>query len=158
VLEPSLSALGLSTAQGPPDRSVDAAQQHQLLLRSWVTDAASTVMERFARGLHHEAAVVVDDQGRRWKGLDVQGPDARSSVCAAPAAVAAALLGGAAGLDHVVVVRHPRATPGPDDAYAVVPPCDRCLDLLVDVAPDLQVVLPGHDALRTQPVESLREG
>jgi len=103
-------------------------RDHQLIA------AARDVLERNYQPVRHTVgAAVLGGSGRIYTGVNVEacgyGP------CAEPIAVGAAFSSGEQEIEAIVAVCKR------GDAYPVVSPCGNCRQLLVDYAPDADVIL-----------------
>ena len=98
-------------------------------------EAATEVIRRNHReGRHSVGAAVRCASGKVYVGVDVE--TTAYGPCAEPVAIGAAVSHGER--DFVSIV----AVDGGDPAFAVLPPCGNCRQLLVDYAPDATVILP----------------
>lgn len=94
-------------------------------------------------GAHIVAAGVQTATGDVYDGVSLPASIGRASMCAEPVAVGAAVADGNrhGDLRTCVAVSYPLPHHDADDPR-VVPPCGPCRELLVDVDPDLRVVVP----------------
>jgi cytidine deaminase len=148
---------GKSRASGPkklekrkPARAVQLAP----LDRALVASASRLIARRYQPGRHHIAAAVRTKSGKVYLGLHLDTYVGRASVCAEASAVARALTAGADPIVCTVSVRHPRPTE-PDRRLQVVSPCGICREMLMDFAPQADVILQADGALKRLPIAAL---
>jgi cytidine deaminase len=86
--------------------------------------------------------------GRVFVAVNLDATVGRAAVCAEAVALGAAVMAGET-VELVAAVRHPR--PHEAGAPMLVAPCGLCRELLLDHAPEADVLLPGQGrvALRT---------
>jgi cytidine deaminase len=111
-----------------------------------LADTASRVVRSLpASDVHTVAAAAMDINGNTHIGVNVfhftGGP------CAELVAVGAAAAAGAAPLMTIVAVG--------DDDRGVIPPCGRCRQILLDLHPNIYVIVPTDDGPASQPVREL---
>lgn len=95
---------------------------------------------------HTVAALVRARDGRTVPGVNVY--HFTGGPCAELVALGAAVAAGVAELDTIVAVG--------DAGRGVLPPCGRCRQVLLDLHPDIRVIVPaGEGLLRTVPVTEL---
>jgi cytidine deaminase len=104
-------------------------------------EAARAVIAQHHKPFWHTvAAALRDDTGQIWTGLHLGTTVGRLQICAEPIALGQAILHSAGRITTAVAVRHPK----PDEEIrdiAVVSPCGACRELLVDYAPDCEVIV-----------------
>ena len=111
-----------------------------------LTDAASGVVRSLpASDAHTAAAAVMDLDGNIFTGVNVF--HLTGEVCAELVAVGAAAASGAAPLITIVAVG--------DADRGVIPPCGRCRQVLLDLCPDIYVIMPTGSGLESRPVREL---
>ena len=154
---PGLTASDLLAAEQCAGDAPDAFDR-MILLRRYRELAGEAVTAAFVPKLHHAGAVVADVTGRHWLGLSLE--TAQGTVgCAEGVAISAALLGGARDLAFLAIARHPsvdRAGAG-SPTYALLEPCERCREVLSDVAPAACVIVERGRGLEAVPVASSPE-
>ncbi|MEV0577090.1 hypothetical protein [Streptomyces sp. NPDC050392] len=111
-----------------------------------VAQAFETISRRYVEGRHQIAAALVDANGVVHRGLHLDAMVGRAAVCAEAGALSAARLLTSAPLVMVAAVRYPK--PSEKTGARIVPPCGLCREMLLDHAPDLQVVVPADGAVR----------
>lgn len=126
---------------GPKDRALIAA-------------ASRLIERRYAPGRHHIAAAAQTKSGKIYLGLHLDTYVGRASVCAEAVAVGRALAAGKDPIVRVVSVRHPRPTEA-SQALAVVSPCGVCRELLMDFAPQSEVILRQNGRLSRAAIADL---
>jgi cytidine deaminase len=115
---------------------IDAADQ------DLIAAATAELLRHYRPFWHTVAAAVRSRDGRIWTGIHLGATVGRMSVCAEPIAYGRALIDGDGTAMSIVAVRHPK--PEEDGgAIEIVSPCGACRELLMDHAPDCQVILPG---------------
>ena len=115
-----------------------------------LADAAAEALRRSRRAWRHTVcAAVLDQNGGVWLGIDLV--SRMSSVCAEPAAIAAAQLDGAAELVSIAAVCH---TPDLEEVV-VIAPCGACRERIWRHAPNARVLLPAHPQPVAVPIEDL---
>ena len=107
---------------------------------------ASSIVDDNTDGLIHTVGSAVrDDQGRLHGGINLY--HFNGGPCAELVALGTARANGARGLVSIVAVG--------DGGRGVIPPCGRDRQILLDYHPDIRVILPTPDGVRSVPVESL---
>jgi cytidine deaminase len=113
------------------------------------------VLDRHYRPFWHTiGAAIRGADGRIWTGLHLGATVGRLSICAEAVALGRAILEGDGTVATAVAVRHPKPEEH-DRELAVVPPCGACREMLLDHAPDAQVILPGPNGPVKRPVREL---
>jgi cytidine deaminase len=107
-----------------------------------VDDATSLIASRFVNGRHHIGAAILDADGNVFFGLHMEAMVGRAAMCAEPVALANAQMAGAARLELLVAIRHPKPTEG--GRHEIVSPCGICREILLDYAPDIDVIVPAN--------------
>ncbi len=111
-----------------------------------IEKAGAELELRFQPGRHH-VAVALHANNKIYTSvhLDTKGFD----VCAEPIAIHNALNDGLDFEQMVAVIKK-------DSAYEVVSPCGNCRQLLLDFAPEVNVIIKGRDELViTKPINLL---
>lgn len=105
-------------------------------------EAAEAVLRKHYRPFWHMVAAALRCRdGRIFTGLHLGATVGRLSVCAEAVALGRAVLEGDGSILTVVAVRHPKPDEH-DRRLAVVSPCGACREMVVDYAPDAQVIMP----------------
>jgi cytidine deaminase len=139
----------LTREPGPPGSLPVSPEDLELV------EAARDVLRRHYRPFWHTvAAALRSADGHIWTGIHLGATVGRLSVCAEPIALGRALLEGDGTADTIVALRHPKPEESVRD-IAVVPPCGACRELLLDMAPDALVIVPGPGGLVKRPVRLL---
>ncbi len=110
----------------------------------------------FFDGAHIVAASVRTSNGDYYDGVSLPASIGRASTCAEPGAVSAAIADGHAhdDIEACVAVAYP--LPAHDaDEQRPIPPCGDCRELLADYNPDMRVVVPVEDEVRTVRADDL---
>ena len=100
---------------------------------------------------HRVSAAIRCRDGRIFTGIHLGASVGRLSICAEPIALGRAILEGDGSIVTSVAVRHPKADEA-DQSMAVVPPCGACRDLVMDHAPEANVLLRGPSGLIKLPM------
>lgn len=117
--------------------------------------AAHEVLARHYKPFWHTVAAAVRGQdGRIWTGLHIGATVGRLSVCAEAVAFGRALLEGDGTIATAVAVRHPKPEEL-DRELAVVPPCGACREMILDHAPEAQVIVKEAGMLTKRPIRLL---
>ena len=119
-----------------------------------IAAANAVLAARYKPFWHTVAAAIRSADGRVWTGVHLGTTVGRLSVCAEPIALGRAILEGDGTVATMVAVRHPK----PDETdreLAVVSPCGACRDLILDHAPDANVLLRGPDGLIKLPMRAM---
>ncbi|WP_332455266.1 cytidine deaminase [Granulibacter bethesdensis] len=120
-----------------------------------LVEVARAVMRQHYRPLWHTvAAALRDANGRIWTGLHLGATVGRLQICAEAIALGRAKLEGAADIETVVAVRHPKQDE-PDQDIAVVSPCGACREMFADFAPSTMVIVTGEQGLIKVPLALL---
>jgi len=98
-------------------------------------------------GAHMVGAAVRAADGRTFTGVSLPSNVGRTSMCAEPVALGAAIGAGVCDFEAIAAVRHP--LPEESREFEVVPPCGACRELIADYGPDVAVVVPHDGELRT---------
>jgi cytidine deaminase len=123
------------TADGAFARLLSAEDQ------ALVAAAAGAVRARYRYGRHTVGAALRAASGRVFVAVNLDATVGRAAVCAEAVALGEAVMAGET-VEVVVAMRHPRADePGEP---ALVPPCGLCRELLLDYAPEAEVIMPGQ--------------
>ncbi len=111
-----------------------------------VEKAEEVLKLKFQLGRHHVAvALYANSKIYTSVHLDTKGFD----VCAEPIAIHDALKDGSNINQMVAVIKN-------GSAYEVVSPCDNCRQLLLDLVPEVNVIIKGEDELLLmKPIELL---
>ncbi len=132
----------------PEDGSLGAFD-HELIA------AANAVLERHYRPFWHMVAAAIRSRdGRIWTGVHIGTTVGRLAVCAEAVAFGRAVLEGDGTIETAVAVRHPK----PDELdreLAVVSPCGACREMIMDHAPEAQVILKDAMKLIKLPIRTL---
>lgn len=122
-----------------------AAEGFQGLLapadRALVAAAADAVRARYRYGRHTVGAALRATSGRIFVAVNLDTTVGRAAICAEAVALGEAVMAGEA-ITLVAAVRHPR--PDEPGGPSLVPPCGLCRELLLDHAPDAEVLVPGQ--------------
>lgn len=118
-----------------------------------VAQAFGTISRRYVEGRHQIAAALIDANGVVHHGLHLDAMVGRAAVCAEAGALSSARLITHAPLVMVAAVRYPK--PSETTGARIVPPCGLCREMLLDHAPDLQVVVPADGTVRILPLSQL---
>jgi len=102
--------------------------------RELIEAAREVIRRNYREDRHTVGAAVRTPSGKVYVGVDV-GTTAYGP-CAEPVAIGAAVSQGEREFVSIVAVS------GGDPAFPVLAPCGNCRQLLVDYAPDAQVILP----------------
>lgn len=122
---------------------------------AYVLDAATSEIERSYRVERHQiAASLLDESGRLYTGIHIEALIGRASVCAESVALGNAVMAAAAPLVLAVAVRHPKPTEHAR-GIEVVPPCGICRELLLDYAPEIDVIVPSGITVERRPLRTL---
>src|SRR3954468_3824549 len=109
-------------------RDVENNRQYTALI-----DAASKVLRKNFHPVRHTVgAAVLCDSGNIYTGINVE--SSGHGVCAEPIAIGAALSNGQRGIIAVVAV----CDRGGD--FAILSPCGNCRQMMLDYAPDADVI------------------
>jgi cytidine deaminase len=122
------------TADGGFSRLLSAEDQ------ALVAAAAEAVRARYRYGRHSVGAALRGTSGRVFVAVNLDATVGRAAICAEAVALGEAVMAGET-VEVVVAVRHPR--PDEPGEPAVVSPCGLCRELLLDYAPESEVVVPG---------------
>ncbi len=109
--------------------------------RALVTAAEDAVRQRYRYGRHSVGAALRGTSGRVFAAVNLDATVGRAAICAEAIALGEAVMAGET-VTLVAAVRHPR----PDEAGgpALVSPCGLCRELLLDYAPEAEVLVPGQ--------------
>ncbi|WP_320065404.1 cytidine deaminase [Micromonospora sp. RTGN7] len=114
-----------------------------------LVQAATAVAKLRCRSVNHTvAAAARTADGRVFSGVNVHHPT--GGPCAEIVTIGTAATQGAGELETIVVVG--------DRGRSVIPPCDRCRQVLLDYFPSIRVIVGPTDALRAVPVAELPAG
>ena len=114
-------------------------------------DAATAVLrENYHAVRHSVGAAVLCASGRIYTGVNVE--SSGYGVCAEPVALGAALTNGERSILAAVAVCKR------DGGYAVLSPCGNCRQLLLDYAPEADVIYMEAGALASAKVKTLLPG
>ncbi len=91
------------------------------------------------------AAVMCAD-GRIFEGCNIENASYGLTMCAERVAMFAAVAAGCRQIDAIAIA-------GPEDEP--LSPCGACRQVMVELAPDAQVIMAGRDARRTRIVDEL---
>ncbi|NJP32567.1 cytidine deaminase [Micromonospora thermarum] len=116
--------------------------------RALVQAATAVAKLRCRSDRHTVAAAARTADGRVFSGVNVR--HATGDLCAEVVTVGAAATQGVTELETIVVVG--------DRGREVLPPCERCRQVLHDYHPALRVIVGTVDALRAVPVGELAAG
>lgn len=106
-----------------------------------VAAAEEAVSVRYRYGRHTVGAAVRSASGRVFTAVNLDATVGRAAVCAEAVALGAAVMAGET-VALVAAVRHPR--PDEPGGPALVAPCGLCRELLLDHAPEAEVLMPGE--------------
>ncbi|WBB81562.1 cytidine deaminase [Micromonospora sp. WMMD882] len=113
--------------------------------RALVQAAGAVARLRCRSATHTTAAAVRTPEGRVFTGVDVR--HATGDTCAEIVTLGTAATQGVPELETIVVVG--------DRGRLVLPPCERCRQVLLDRHPTIQVVVGPLDDLRLLPLTDL---
>lgn len=119
-----------------------------------VQQATEMIVSHYSYGRHHIAAAMRTKDGRILTALHLDTVVRRAAICAEAIVLGIAISNGFTELDTIVAVRHRR----PDEngsLVSVVSPCGICRELLVEYAPNLNVIVSQGDRLYTCQVSTL---
>jgi cytidine deaminase len=118
-----------------------------------LVDRTTDLIVRSYRQTRHQiAAGTSDDEGDVFFGLHVEAMVGRASVCAEGVALSNAVMSGARSLRLVTAVR----LSGPVNGVShIVPPCGLCREVMLDYAPEIEVVLAIDPVLVLTPLADL---
>ena len=103
---------------------------------------------------HRVSAAIRCKDGRIYTGIHLGASVGRLAICAEPIAFGRAILEGDGTIVTTVAVRYPKPEEVDQD-LAVVAPCGACRDLILDHAPDANVLLRGPDGLIKLPMRAM---
>jgi cytidine deaminase len=116
--------------------------------RALITAAEEAVRLRYRYGRHSVGAALRGASGRVFVAVNLDATVGRAAICAEAVALGEAVMAGET-VALVAAVRHPRPDEG--GGPMLVSPCGLCRELLLDYAPEAEVLVPGRGrvALRT---------
>lgn len=121
--------------------------------RDLVGAAFRIVADHYVVERHQIGAALLDVTGAIHLGLHLDAMIGRAAICAEAVALGTARMAGNARLVAVAAVRFPK--PAEDGAARIVPPCGLCRELLLDYAPEIQVILDICGGVQAVPLDSL---
>jgi cytidine deaminase len=118
--------------------------------------ARAAIKRRYRNDWQEVGAALRTRSGKIFTGVNLDAYLGRMAVCAEAVALGRAVVdvGGDAGIDAIVAVRHP--PPGDkDQTIAVVSPCGACRELIFDYDPKARVIVPNGTSPVSVPIGEL---
>jgi cytidine deaminase len=109
--------------------------------RALVEAAEQAVRRRYRYGRHTVGAALRAASGRVFVAVNLDTTVGRAAICAEALALGEAVMAGET-VEVVAAVRHPR--PDEPGGPVLVSPCGLCRELLLDYAPEAEVLVPGR--------------
>jgi cytidine deaminase len=121
-----------------------------------IAAARAAIKRRYRDDWQEVGAALRTRSGKIFTGVNLDAYLGRMAVCAEAVALGRTVVdvGGDAGIDLIVAVRHP--PPGnKDQTIAVVSPCGACRELIFDYDPKARVIVPNGESPVTVPIGEL---